>query len=196
MITKLLVKKILEQAHNYEWSIQGFGMFRLYLSDEVRLHIWDSTYKVPNCTLIHDHPWNFYSEIIAGVLYNTRYDISDPRFSTATSFLEGKDYDEVTIKAGEGAVVISQPRQVLLFAKPKESYNDNCNYTQNANEVHETSAEIGTVTLVTRTMREDKHRDHAKVYCVPGVGFISAAPRAATFEEISGAARRSLERWF
>jgi hypothetical protein len=34
-----LVKRILTNAHNFEWSIQGFGMLRLYLENSSH-EIW------------------------------------------------------------------------------------------------------------------------------------------------------------
>lgn len=73
MSTKLLVKAILEKARAYKWSIQGFGMLRLYLSAEVRLHVWDSRFRVPGVTDIHDHSWDFESEVAAGEVLQRRY---------------------------------------------------------------------------------------------------------------------------
>lgn len=55
-ITKLFVKTILSNPENFKWSIQGLGMLRVYLSDEVRLHIWDSRFKVPGVSPLHNHP--------------------------------------------------------------------------------------------------------------------------------------------
>lgn len=184
----LLVKTILQQAPSFDWSLQGFGMFRLYLDDEVRLHLWDSTYKVTDCTMIHEHPWDFHSDVIAGVVHNERFTVTDDSLLAS--------YEETKIKAGEGAHVLGDSRRVYLRSYGIESYDTGEYYSQNADEIHQSIPEDGTVTLVVRGMRSDKHRDHALVYCVPSLGFVSAAPRKATYEEILGAARRSLERWF
>jgi hypothetical protein len=46
MITKALVKNILEKATSYKWSLQGFGMLRLYLSKDVRMHVWHPDFAV------------------------------------------------------------------------------------------------------------------------------------------------------
>src|SRR6266702_4521226 len=66
------LRKLLEKPDN-RWQLQGMGMFRLYLTKEWRLHLWDDRFKVPNVTMIHDHPWDFDSYILAGKLTNQVY---------------------------------------------------------------------------------------------------------------------------
>lgn len=191
--TKLLVRKILEKAHEYDWSLQGFGMFRLYLSDEIRLHLWDNTYSVKDCTTVHDHPWHFDSLVVAGTMCNSRYTQAVDEAPDDISCI--REFDMITIKCGEGAHTVGNTERIRMFCHRPELIAEGNTYRQTADEVHSTFAKDGTITVVTRIMT-DKYRDLAKVYCDPRRGFISAAPRAATFEEISGAARRSLERWF
>lgn len=58
-----------------DWSTQGLGMLRLYLSREVRLHVWHSAFRVPSVSDIHDHPWDFRSDIVCGSVRNVRYGI-------------------------------------------------------------------------------------------------------------------------
>src|SRR6266700_4115841 len=38
-LLKDFVKYTLQNPENHKWSLQGFGMFRVYLSPEVRLHL-------------------------------------------------------------------------------------------------------------------------------------------------------------
>lgn len=181
---RLLIQKILEKATNYDWSLQGMGMLRLYLTDAIRIHVWDSTYRIPNVSMIHSHPWNFSSEVIAGKMMNVRYTLR-----------QGNSFNLIMIKCGIGAAVEKDYGQVGLQSQ-KELYQSGEVYEQIATEIHKTEAEDGTVTLVTRTMREDLSRDHAFMYIPKGYEFVSAEPRPATFEEVSGITRRALEKWF
>ena len=62
----LLVKTILEASRHggiSGWSLQGLGMFRLYLSHEKRLHVWDARFRTSDVSVIHTHPWHFTSEV-------------------------------------------------------------------------------------------------------------------------------------
>lgn len=186
----LLVKSILEKAKHYSWSLQGFGMLRLYLSDEVRLHVWDSAYRVPDCTLIHDHPWSFKSLVIAGILNNHLFhqkEVPGPGLF---------EYDEVTIKCGEGAFCKTEPKCTFLMPVAATVYRSGDDYYQEDDEIHMTLPEDGSVSLVTRYMAAGKSREDARVYCIPGKGFVSAAPRAATEAEVIDITRRALEKWF
>ncbi len=187
-ITHHLVRQILLHPRDYEWSVQGFGMLRLYLSDEIRLHIWDSALRVPGVSDIHDHPWDFISEIVAGELTNTLYRESKLSLGNYTYV------HKCTIKCGEGAKTVSEPKEVYLIEDDQETFKEGDSYIQTADEIHRTSALGGTVTIVQRTFK--KVRDLAQVWCDPETGFVSAEPREATFEEVSGVCRRSIERWF
>ncbi len=76
-VTQSLALKLLETSavrpEAFEWSLQGFGMLRLYLSKEVRLHVWDDRYAVKNVTTIHTHPWHFRSTVLFGELTDVLY---------------------------------------------------------------------------------------------------------------------------
>ena len=73
------VRSILEHADAYAWSIQGFGMLRCYLTKEVRLHVWDSSFAVRCVSTIHDHPWDFTSLIVSGAVKQYRFTEVHPR---------------------------------------------------------------------------------------------------------------------
>ena len=45
---RLWVRTLLSKPLGFDWSIQGFGMIRLYLSPNLRLHIWNSRGRVKN----------------------------------------------------------------------------------------------------------------------------------------------------
>jgi hypothetical protein len=68
------VHDILARADDHDWRMQDIGVLGLWLDDErrTRLHVWtpDDAIGEP---LVHDHPFDFSSTVIAGELVNTRY---------------------------------------------------------------------------------------------------------------------------
>ena len=69
----MLTVGILDNASSYKWSVQGFGMLRLYIRKVGRLHIWDNELRYPGVSVIHNHSWDLESTIIVGAIRNTRY---------------------------------------------------------------------------------------------------------------------------
>lgn len=189
MIEKLLVKKILEKPSGHDWSLQGFGMLRLYLSDEVRLHVWDSRYAVDDVSTVHTHPWDFRSLVVAGEIINRRFD----EYETPGSEFRSLDgFRRQTIKCGEGGGLVGTPEDVWLRGGTPEVYLEGESYVQAAHEIHASLPRDGTVTIVTREFKEDT--EHAYVYFEGE--WVSAEPRRATLGEVITICRRSLERWF
>lgn len=183
-ITKQLVKSILENAAAFKWSLQGLGMLRLYLSTEVRLHVWDSRYAVQDVSTMHDHPWSFDSIIVAGWVDQYRYTM-DPK---------GDVFMFSVLQCGPGGCAKTQPAPIWLTKGPCESYQEGGTYHQRHDEIHESIPEDGTVTIVTRTFREDT--EHARVFWPNGTAWVSAEPRPATIEEVKDITSASLNRWF
>jgi hypothetical protein len=183
-LTKQLVKTILENAGAFKWSLQGLGMLRLYLSTEVRLHIWDSRYAVPNVSTMHDHPWSFDSLIVAGWVNQYRYTLD----------LHGEDFLFSVLQCGPGGCAKTQPTAVRLRKGRCESYQEGQTYRQRHDEIHQSIPEDGTVTLVTRTFREDT--EHARVFWPNGTAWVSAEPRPATPAEVQEITGHALNRWF
>lgn len=179
---QLFVRKILEKAHSYEWSFQGFGMLRLYLSDNLRLHVWDNTHAVPNVSLVHNHPWDFNSEVICGKITNVRYSES-PR---------GSPFKYATILCGPKGGKCSEEKEIfLLQEKNPSSYTRKSEYYQSADEIHKSIPENGTVTLVERMFKPDT--DHALVFWEKGNEWVSAEPHRATVAEIDSAVPKVME---
>lgn len=183
MSNKLLVKKILENALSYKWSLQGLGMLRLYLNDEVRLHVWNTDFEFPDASTMHTHPWHFESEVIVGQLKNILY----------YPMSDGRLYKRALIKCGEGCE-ISTPEEILLTAMAPVLYTEGRIYCEAAQDIHSSHPENGTVTIVTRTFLED--RDHAYVFWPADKDWNSAEPRPATDEEVIAITKHSLEVWF
>lgn len=192
MIDKLLVRRILESAghHNqHQWSVQGLGMFRLYLSAEVRLHVWDSRFKVEGVSTIHDHPWHFKSEVVAGALTDIVY----TRWKT-TEPVRHLPYNMQTLRCGEGCELLGEPAAVTLRVVSEERIRESESYSRIRSEIHESFPEDGTVTLVTRRFEGDP--DLANVFYPRGGKWMSAEPRPAEQLEVLQMASRALERWF
>lgn len=183
--TKTLVKHILRNARDYNWSLQGFGMLRLYLPDDTRLHVWDERYQVPNVSLIHDHPWDFESVIVAGELHNTRY-YKGPLH-------QGSPMMERTIRPGEGFEILAEDVSCQLVACAVETYKEGARYLQAADEIHGSSYVRGTVTLV---KRRRVGADVAKVYYPAGEEWVSGEPRKATEKEVIDICDYAHDTWF
>ncbi len=185
--TKALVKTIFSHANDYEWSLQGFGMLRLYLNKEVRLHIWDDRYRVTNVSDIHNHPWDFESEVVVGVIKNRRYEVKPIPMGL---------YSGARILCGPGGGLQKSESDKLDFDLNYRDYlyEAGQQYTQTKNEVHRSIADNGTVTIVKRVFWEDT--EHAMVYWPRGEQWVSAEPRKATATEVSNIVSASLKWWF
>lgn len=196
-LLKQSVQFILEHATSFSWSLQGLGMLRLYLSQSLRLHVWNSEYAVPNVSRLHTHPWNFDSYVVAGNLTNNRYQqvaIDElPQGQLRIIKRPWVEFYRQQILCGPGGCLMDDPTKVFLEHVGAEHYGYGCTYGQEASEVHDTVAANGTVTLVTRQFLPDK--DHAYVYWNDGE-WVSAEPRPATSEEILAITQHSLATYF
>lgn len=187
-VTKAAVRKILERPLGHEWSLQGFGMLRLYLSDELRMHVWDSRYAAEGVSEVHTHPWNFHSLVVAGKVVNQRLVESEA--------VEAVRYNRRLILCGTGGGLCdtSPECEVGLLRFPEEVYYEGCEYTQKAEEIHISAPADGTVTVVEREFLDDA--DHAFVYWPAGTEWGTAEPRTATAGEVQAIAENALKSWF
>lgn len=197
---KPLVENMLRFPHNYEWTVQGLGMLRTYLSPELRLHVWNSQLRVPGVTMLHDHPWDFYSLIVAGEVIQYRYFPVSPY---AEDGRDGSDpeggwgfepYMMQTIVCGEGGGPAGDPEPIGLVQEPQECYVEGQCYNQLATEIHQSLPRDGTVTLIRRHFRENT--EHAHVFWTPDKEWVSAEPRPATAMEVWEVTNHALKVWF
>lgn len=167
---------ILTRPLEHEWSVQGLGFMRTYLSETERLHLWHSSLKIHGATELHDHPWNFTSTVILGCVNQSRYEHND----------SGSIWMKQRILCGVGGGPVGEslksPEQVSLFSPALESFYTGATYTQKADEIHKSFPLNDTVTVVTREFMEDA--DHANVYYRVGGEFVSAHPRPASRAEV------------
>lgn len=182
-----MVKCILETSagrHPPDWTVQGFGMFRLYLSKAIRLHVWDSRFKVENVTTIHNHPWDFESEVISGGMVNAVYSEWEADLPAT------HDRTEIVCGTGGGMTDIP-PCPTILRCNFRRAYLPGETYKMTAEDLHESDYVDGSITLVERFFRENT--ENALVYVPHGTKWVSAEPRKATLEEINAMAIKALE---
>ncbi len=179
-LDKVLVRNILEHAHDYTWMMQDIGLLGLRLDEqrEFRLHVW-----APSCciggSVIHDHPFDFVSRIVVGELTNARYE-EDPsgvkylreRYSPSNEDLRTTD--------------------MVQLAPKLETYREGDEYAQVANELHDSHQRPGTVTIIRRTFRDI---DELTVCRLEDTPWVSGTARPATPEEVEDITSQALN-WF
>lgn len=184
---QIVTLQILDHATKFQWSVQGFGMLRLYIRGVGRLHIWDSALRYPNVSMIHTHSWDLRSTIVAGRLRNTRFiEMAFPH--------NGQPHWKQRLLTGYNSHMVNKPTLVGLTPEPTEYYyplNVDYNpldadfghrwYEQRASEIHLTDADDGTVTLMERHEDVDGHAD---VYWPHHCTWGTAIPRQATEAEV------------
>lgn len=177
------VRSALERPFSYAWTVQGMGMLRTYFGKDqrYRLNIWDSALH-NGASMVHDHPWDLKSWVIAGELRNVRY----------TSEPFGNPYNWKIIKCGMGGCDIGESGVIYLRSGSPEYYRPGETYSQYTTEIHATGYLDGTVTLNDRTNRNG---ENARVFWPHGTKWVSAEPRPATYEEIKETTFRAMERF-
>lgn len=184
---KVSIHQILQSAERIEgWSLQGLGMLRLYLSREIRLHVWDGRHAASDADTIHTHPWNFVSYVVSGEVRQFRYQ----EWRTPTDATRA--FKKQVIRCGPGGCAVGEPELVHLYRNDLEVYRACQSYQQTANEIHESFPVPGTVTVIERAFNGDT--EHANVY-FDGETWGSAEPRPATSEEVASIVGLALRRW-
>jgi hypothetical protein len=182
-ICRALVRSVLDCSDRIEWSLQGLGMLRCYLTEDIRLHIWDSEQAAPGVSSFHTHPWDFTSLVVAGRVVNQRFKESaiGPAHGGVTAKIPTM---RQMIRCGEGGGLEGEPGPVYLAPQPPEICTAGCSYSQKATEVHESRPDDGAVTIIKRSVPEDGHPDFANVYWPKGQEWVSAEPRPAKDREV------------
>jgi hypothetical protein len=171
------IERIILDPPACKWTTQGLGMLRTYLDEKrvYRLNIWDNRLKRPGVSTVHDHPWDFRSWIIAGSIANIRYvETGEQTPETAHSYVE--------IKCGPGGGRVKPQGDIDLQKMLPEVYGPGQTYVQRRDEIHETFAWDGTITVIERVFHPDT--EHARVFWPRGRQWVDAEPRAATESEI------------
>ena len=185
MTARDLYRVILEQADHFDWTLQGLGMLRTYLNKSVRMHVWSTAYAYEGVTRIHDHPWDFKSEIISGTMINYLY-------KSAPGALP---FMRQSVKCGLDGRAMNEPDRVELYCYSAKTYRVGETYKQLAHEIHESEPSDGAVTLCERSLPPGADPDLAHVFYPNGVNWVSARPRAATAKEVREITRKALAVW-
>lgn len=173
-------RHIVAHPYGFDWTLQGFGMFRLYLSPELRLHVWSPSHAIPNVTMLHTHPWHFESHILQGEMRDRSYRVVSPNEYPANQ--EPMTHRERRIRCGPGGCDTGEARDVCLLAVDDRRFGAGGIYRRRATSLHESEPTPGCITVIRRTFLADT--EHALVYCTLGEPWVSAEPRPATRMEI------------
>lgn len=180
-LARTLVRNILEHATDFAWRMQDVGLLGLWLDDrrELRLHVWhDGAVGEP---LVHDHPWDFTSTVVAGELVNTRY-VEDPA---------GVEYVRERYATANEA---DRRADTVHLAGTLETLRAGARYHQRAGELHDSRQVPGTVTVVRFESTTDA-RPELTVCRRPGTPWVSGRARPATAEEVTRITKRALGRF-
>lgn len=186
---KSMAEFILRNATNYQWSLQGLGMFRLYLPGNARLHLWNQQYAFSGVSGIHDHlQWkSLRSTVIAGWIENTAYAKVPVEDESGVTHMMG------TFKTDGSGRMVGGAEVVGLKRLGSQMYRAGESYSQLGHVIHYTHPAEGAVTII---HREPEKHDLARIFWPAGTEWGSAVPRPATTEEIRAAVAQSLQRWF
>ena len=147
-------------------------MFRLYLSDRWRLHVWAPQFAVPGVTTLHTHPWHFTSHVLAGGLIDRQWFQVDG----------APTHMRQMIVCGPYGGIDGSPEPTRLEMCAQQEIREGESYHRFAAAIHETFPSPGTVTLIERTPLPDS--EHALVFFPVGTEWISAIPRKAERAEV------------
>lgn len=172
------VREILAHPLDYNgWTIQGLGMLRLHLNDQhtERLHIWDPNMVLNNVVSAHDHPWDLDATIYFGKMGNQRYSIGGKTGVPAQGSL---------VNCGLNSHFVGEVFQTtLLEEKGLELYVPGSSYHMEAEELHDSFPEPGTVTVINKGPRPE--RDVATIIWLGGGAWQEEGfTREATKDEI------------
>lgn len=183
---RCMVKHILVRREDFRWSLQGFGMLRLHLPGDARIHVWDDRFAVPGVSTIHDHlQWGLESTVVSGLLTNVIY--------RATPVLLGGDtHLGVVLKPGVGTMMKSEPKRYMLREESMQVLMPGETYTQAPAVIHESRPERGTVTFMQKHPTND---ESARVFWPRGTEWVSAEPRPALDIERDEIIRNALQAW-
>jgi hypothetical protein len=103
-------------------------------------------------------------------------------------------YMRSIVQCGPGGCLLDDPTLVHLHSPSKHVLNEGDSYRQEWDEVHQTYADDGTVTIVRRVDYREPRA--AAVYWPYGEQWVSSDPVIATPKKIQNIADNALRTWF
>lgn len=167
-----------------KFMVQGLGLLRLSIGDNLRLHIWDKALEYPGVSKMHTHSWDLTSYVVCGELRNQRF----------IEVSRGIPHWRRRLRCGVGCEWVGPAEVVFLRSMPIETYRHGQTYTQKADEIHVTDAVPGTITLMNR--QYDGPAGEANIYWPILEEWGTAEPREATQAEVAGTISKSLRLLF
>jgi hypothetical protein len=136
LMGRALVRTILEHADVQPWKVQDAGLLGLWLdpSRRYRLHVWDAESSLGE-GVIHDHPLDFTSTVIAGEITNTRYGM-DPA---------GDEFVRERYSLGDEA---NRRTDSVRLSGTSTTFGPGESYSQAARQLHSSSQVPGAVTVL------------------------------------------------
>jgi hypothetical protein len=180
-LEKALVYQLLAHGEEYPWTMQDIGLLGLRLDDrrEYRLHVWDPSLCVGEPP-VHDHPFDFVSQIISGEMVNTRY-TEDPA---------GVEYSRIRYPTkNEDA---RRAADTVRLSGTATTYTEGGCYGLIADELHDSRPLPGTVTTIRMTFKDISELTVCRVDDAP---WVSDQSRPATPEEVKQFTAKALA-WF
>lgn len=175
------------------WSMQGFGMARMYLpstddAESVRLNVWHTALRTPGLSpltgMVHTHPWDFTSRVIAGELTNVLYLPAPSGDLYVRSEITPGPGGDFTGPDGFAERPSGYPdRDSATLRSIARTYGPGESYSQTFTQIHHTEYVDGTVTLNRR--RREGRPDRAFTLWANGHKWVSAEPRVATLDALT-----------
>lgn len=177
---------ILTNPFKLYWRAHGIGFMKAYLDDakRLRINIYHSAFIVPNISLHHDHPWDFCSTIRAGCLTNRMFG------RTTMNDGESRPYMEGVINCADFKGLEGQARSVGLYPLSTHKFGPGVTYSQQAHEIHATTALDGTITILERG--DPSPDGTARIYWPAGTEWVDAS-REITHAEIATACTTAIQ---
>lgn len=184
-VFRALVHTIFGACAHVEWTLQGMGLLRCHMPGNLRLHVWDSRFRYPGVSMIHDHmQWDLESFVVCGHVRNQRY---RPYLNPPPN---SKPYHYGVFRTGKGTEMVADPKIMHLLPAPEERYSAGASYFQRSYEIHETDAKDGTVTIM---QKAPKDTANARIFWPEGTEWGNAEARTPTAAEVDAIITNALD---
>lgn len=182
------VRHMLDHPYRFSWSFQGLGMYRVKLTEDVRVHIWMPSEANEGVSDMHTHPWSFRSLVLAGSIRDIVYQ----DVGRVEDGLPARRHEVICGPDGGGA--LDDGKMTGLRPLSDQVHEAGTSYKLPWNLVHRSRPQVeGTVTVLLKT--EKVSDDQACVYRWPHDPFGTAEAAPPTRDDIIRAAWTARQLW-